>query len=86
MGTLDTSAEHYRRRWGTSVWHFSRHCSEWPATMDCEERIGLPRVGSMCPQCAMLLMTDAENDALDAPVREEQASPESDDSGRVRGR
>jgi hypothetical protein len=74
MDVSGTSAEHFRRRWGTAVWHFSRHCSEWPATMACEERVGLPRAGSVCPECAMLAADTDPSDHIEGAVERHQVS------------
>ena len=40
----------YRRKWGSSVWHFCWECPEWPV-FRYEERFQRPESGEICCEC-----------------------------------
>jgi hypothetical protein len=44
---------YYRRKWGTTVWHSSPDCPNWPqSALEAEERADIPSNGEACADCA----------------------------------
>jgi hypothetical protein len=41
----------FRRKWGTTIWHWSPSCTSWPDEIECEERDTKPKVGEFCNEC-----------------------------------
>ena len=48
----------YRRKWGSSIWHSSPACSNWPSELLSEERPTEP-AGALCAECDALQQLDA---------------------------